>query len=160
MKSTTEIPKAKIESRKSDRPLIFGFWILASASLLALLALEVVGCGGLFQRSDAAPMRVVPRENQDVATLSADDVVRVMQRAGFSDEQIIELGTALRNALANAGGAEIQAGRRIEMAFAVKGEYLFATSRTRRTFMYSTASGRFGSMIPSGARESDRKSAE
>ncbi|GAF75906.1 unnamed protein product, partial [marine sediment metagenome] len=41
---------------------------------------------------------VVVLNNQQVAALDTDDVVRIMQRAGFSDQQILDLGTDLRNA--------------------------------------------------------------
>jgi hypothetical protein len=114
-----------------------------------LLALEVVGCGRLFTRSNSdnpAALRVVARENKDVADLSADDIVRVLQRLGFSDDLVLSLGPDLHDALATAGAAEIRLGRNTEIALAVNGEHLFITSRTRGTFVYSISNGRFGAM--------------
>jgi hypothetical protein len=80
--------------------------------------------------------RVVPLANQDAAALEADDVVRVMQRAGFSDQQILDLGTDLRNALASGGAAQIRVGKKVEALFATDGHYLYASSRRGGSFIY------------------------
>ena len=77
--------------------------------VLASLALEAGGCGDWFrpvewpemgpQSEQKSPFRVVPRRSMEVAALSPDDIVRIMQRVGFADEQVLELGTDLHNAL-------------------------------------------------------------
>ncbi len=119
--------------------------------VLILLALEVVGCGWPFKRDqrsefgrEAGWLEVVPRGNNEVADLSADDIVRVLQRTGFSDEHIIELGTDVHRALLLSGAAAIMNGRRIEVTFVVRGQYLFIQSNSRGRFVYSLAKGRFG----------------
>jgi len=119
--------------------------------VLVLLALEVVGCGWPFKRGERSAfdrepawLEVVPRSNGEVADLSADDIVRVLQRVGFSDEHIIELGTDVHRALFLSGAAAIMNGKKMEVLLAVKGEHLFIQSNSRGTFVYSLAKGRFG----------------
>ena len=55
--------------------------VIIVSLFLAFLVLGVVSCA---HRS----LQVVPIKSQNVLTLSSDDVVRVMRRAGFSDGQI------------------------------------------------------------------------
>lgn len=120
---------------------------------LALLALEVAGCGWKLTREEQARpgldgepawLEVVPKSNREVADLSADDIVRVMQRVGFTDEQILELGTDVHRALLLSGAAALVNGKRTEAVFAVRGEYLYIQSNSRGRFVYSLAKGRFG----------------
>lgn len=136
-----------------------GTWLV-----LVLLALEVVGCGRLFTwgkqsesslDSDPIALQVVPRTNKDVADLSADDIVRVMQRVGFTDEQILQLGPDLHNALLKSGAAGIVNGKRTEAVFAVNGGHLFIRSRSGADFVYNLASGKFG--LPTPASSSDTR---
>jgi hypothetical protein len=120
---------------------------VAGTLVLVLLALEVGGCGGWFKRSSddsLLQLRVVPRENRDQADLRAEDILRVMERVGFSDAQILQLGPELHRALQTAGAAEIKLGQKTEMAFGVNGERLFISSRGRGAFVYNITSGRFG----------------
>ncbi len=119
--------------------------------ILILLALEVVGCGWPFRRDqqsgfgrEAGWLEVVPKSNDQVADLSADDIVRVLQRIGFSDEHVIELGPDVHRALLLSGAAAIMNGKRMEVRLAIKGEYLFIQSNSRGRFVYSLAKGRFG----------------
>jgi hypothetical protein len=135
----------------------------AAAVLLVLapLALEAGGCrGGLkpvewsevgansnsqrqSRRSNAQGLRLVARSNRETAKLSPNDVVRIMQRVGFSDEQILELGTDLHNALFLSGGAEVYYGRNMEMIFAVSNQQVHIQSRSRGSFVYDVIAGRF-----------------
>lgn len=140
----------------SKRASRFG-WVIGTRLVLILLALEVVGCRGPAQKdasaeagleNEPAMLRVVPHSNKEMADLSPDDIVRVMQRIGFTDEQVIALGTALHNALLRSGAAAIVAGRKTEVLFAVNGEYLYIQSPLRGTFVYDLASGRFGLPTP------------
>jgi hypothetical protein len=120
---------------------------VAGLLVLTLLGLASGGCGGWFKRSSdgsLTQLRVVPQENRDQADLSAEDILRVMERVGFSDEQILLLGPDLHRALQTAGAAEIRLGKKTEMAFGINGERLFITSRTRGTFVYNITKGRFG----------------
>lgn len=103
--------------------------------VLSLVALNVVGCANTAHQ-------VIPAGNRQVAALSADDIVQVMQRAGFSDEQILELGTDLRNGLALSGAAQIKVDDKVEAIFAVNGDYVHFSSRLRGSFIYDVKTGR------------------
>jgi len=97
-------------------------------------------------------LRIVARNATEVARLGPDDVVRIMQRVGFSDAQILDLGTDLHNALLLAGGAEVYYGRTLVMIFAVHYRQVQIQSQSRGTFLYDIAQRRF--VI--GASPSDR----
>lgn len=130
--------------------------------VMVLLALEVVGCNDGFgpvewpvlgsrrsRREPKATFAVAPRKNRDVANLSPDDIINVMEQVGFPDEQIRELGPELHEALFTSGAAAITYGREVEVICAVKGEHLFIQSRTQGTFVYNITKSRFGLMPPS-----------
>jgi len=114
--------------------------IIAVLLLTPFLLLDGAGCansGG----SDSMAFQVVPVGSRDVAVMSSDDVVRVMRRSGFSDEQIVELGTQVRNALLLSGAVEIKRGKIIEAIFAVNDNSLFITTRLRGNFIYNVENG-------------------
>jgi hypothetical protein len=100
------------------------FIILLSSAMLAM-----AGCA-------VTEPQVLPISNREVAALSAEDVVQVMLRAGFSDEQILQLGTDLRNELARSGAAQINVEDKVEAIFAVNGDYVYVSSRLRGSFLY------------------------
>ena len=110
----------------------------AELSALLMVVLCFVGCAGTFSRPTVSPL-----PNRDVAALDSDDVVRVMKRAGFSDEQVLEHGTSLRNQLATSGAAQIRIGEYTEAMFAVSGRYLHVTTRLRGSFIYDLETGTF-----------------
>src|ERR1035437_7714360 len=66
---------------------------------------------------------------QGVTALSADDVVRVMRRAGFTHEEILNLGPDLRNTLAGQGAGEIRIDNKVQAIFAVNEDRLLVSSR-------------------------------
>ncbi len=101
---------------------------------LLLVVLCVVGC--THTRFD-----VIPLSNQDAVTLSADDIMQLMRQAGFSDEQILELGTDLRNGLALSGAAQLKLGDKVEAIFAVQGNRVYVTTRLRGSFIYRCGKG-------------------
>jgi len=111
---------------------------------LLILILNLSGCA-LGVRPDDKPKtdtRITALSNNgDVIALSANDIVSVMQQAGFSDEQILELGTDLRNALASSGAAQIQVGEVVEAIFAVRGNYLHVSSYHRGSFIFNSETG-------------------
>ena len=100
------------------------------ARLALLLALALPGC------ANNPNGQVIALPNQQVADLDADDVARVMRRAGFADQQILELGAELRNSLAASGAAQIRIHDKVEAIFAVDGRYLHVASRRRGSFIY------------------------
>lgn len=143
------------------------------ALVLVPLALEVVGChggvrpvewsevGSRSNRDEARPeprsesrpktqsrqnqdgLQIVARSGREVVQLRPDDVVRIMQRVGFSDDQILELGTDLYNALLLSGAADVYYGKRLEMILAVNNQQIQIQSRSRGTFLYDVPKGRF-----------------
>lgn len=142
-----------------------GSILRATGVLLVLLplALEVVGCSGVGwgelgsgnkpkrqqskpakQNNKETTLRIVPMSNREVARrLNADDILRIMQRVGFSDQQILDLGTDLYNSLRMAGAAKIYNGERLEMIFLVNNQQVQIQSSARGTFFYDLAKGRF-----------------
>jgi hypothetical protein len=101
----------------------------ALAAVCLLLGAGAAGCGN-------TQGRVLSLTNPESAALGADDVVRIMQRAGFSDDQVLQLGTDLRNTLASTGAAKIMVGKKVEAIIAADGNSLHVTSRQRGSFTY------------------------
>ncbi len=99
-------------------------FLLLSVSLMA-------GCNSLSQRKN-----VVALPNREVAALEADDVIQLMQRCGFSDKQILEYGTDLRNSLALQGAAQIHVDGQMAV-FAVHASYIHVVSRNTGNFTYN-----------------------
>lgn len=127
-----------------------GLPALAGLLLPACLCLGVVGCAQIGSLTSSigdklsgrpTGFTVIHLSNQDVVALSADGVVQVMRRAGFSDEQILKLGTELRNALLYSGAAQIKLRDKVEAVFAVHGDYVFIITRLRGSFIYDVKRG-------------------
>lgn len=128
--------------------------VIILLALLGLLSSGVVGCahlgnftkgiGSLTSSKDTAKFQVTPLSNQDVVALSADDIIRIMRRAGFSDEQILQLGTDVRNALLLSGAAQLRLKDKVEVIFAVHDDHVFITTRLRGSFIYDVKAGGFG----------------
>lgn len=93
--------------------------------------------------SEPPKLSLTSLANRNVAALTADDIVRIMRRAGFPDPQILEHGTSLRNALATTGAAKILNGDIAEAMFAVDGTLIHVVSRTRGSFAYDIQSATF-----------------
>jgi hypothetical protein len=104
--------------------------------MLSLLSLSIVGCS-----QSERDIRIVPISNQYVLALSADDIVQVMRRAGFSDMQIWEHGTALREGLARSGAVQIRMNGRVEAIFAINGSDVYISTGTRGYFIYNVNTG-------------------
>ena len=110
---------------------------VTASLLLALLTVGVVSCA---QRG----FEVIPLNHQEVLTLSSDDIVRVMRRAGFSDNQILEYGTDLHDALAHSGAAQIKIDKRLQAVFAINGDSVYISTRLRGNFIYNVKTGWVG----------------
>ncbi len=128
--------------------------------ILMFLALEAVGCNSWFKPVEwselgprstkpESPFRVVHKKNMSVATLLPDDIVRIMQRVGFADEQILDLGTDLHNALRFSGAAEVFYKKEKLAIFVVDSGYVRIRSRSG-SFDYDVPNGRFVSALPNG----------
>ena len=116
---------------------ISGSGVIIVSLLLALLTFGVVSCA---QRG----FEVVPLGHQEVLTLSSDDIVRVMRRAGFSDNQILEYGTDLHDALARSGAAQIKINKTLQAVFAINGDSVYISTRLRGNFIYNVKTGWVG----------------
>lgn len=113
---------------------------LIGLMLLLLLALGVIGCGG----SRSSGIQVIPLSSRSVLELNADDVVRIMRRAGFSDKQIMEYGPDLRDGLAQSGAVQVKVGNKVEAVFAINldhGPCVYITTRLRGSFIYNVQEG-------------------
>ena len=132
------------------------------AMLLVALAFGVMGCqaqpaqwselspgrGGQTQPGQQPQRRqgsiqIVPQTNREVADLSPDDVVRIMRRVGFTDAQILDMGTDLHDALFRSGGARVVDGQETEALLRVNGMQVYIGSRTRGNFVYDLGYGQF-----------------
>jgi hypothetical protein len=101
---------------------------------LLLLSLFMSGC-------IRTGIQVVPVSSNKVMILSAEDIVQIMQRTGFSNQQIIDYGPALQRSLASYGGAQITIRGKVEVMYAVQGEDIFISSLSRGSFIYNVKSG-------------------
>ena len=111
--------------------------VMIALTLSALLVLGAAGCG----RRSRSGIQVIPVSNRHVLELSADDVVQVMRRAGFSDAQILEHGPALRQGLAESGSVQIKMNNTVEVVFAINGDAVYISSRLRGLFIYNVHTG-------------------
>lgn len=117
----------------------------SAAIMLTLLVLLALGSVGCMRRSTG--IQIIPLSNRSVLDLSPNDVVEVMRRAGFSDKQILEYGTELRNGLAESGAVQIKIGKKVEAVFAINltdGNYVYISTRLRGNFIYDVDSGWIG----------------
>ncbi len=107
--------------------------------VLLLLALMASDGGGCMQHSGG--FEVIPVSNRYVLALSSDDVVQVMRRAGFSDDQILELGTDVHDGMLESGAVQIKVGDKVEVVFAANGDDVYIGTRLRGNFIYNVKTG-------------------
>jgi len=130
---------------KVVKPIRYNSRISSVIILLTLLTLFALGIGGCARNNTG--IRVIPLSNRSVLALSPDDVVEVMRRAGFSDRQVLEFGTDLRNGLAESGAVQIKIGKKVEAVFAIKlseSNCVYISTRLRGNFIYDVDSGWVG----------------
>lgn len=101
------------------------------------MVLSLTGCTSYMNSG----IVVEPLNSQNVLNLSADNVVDIMRAAGFSDEQIIQHGTAVRDGLAQAGAVRIFVNKRVEAIFAVKDQDIYISTELRGLFIYNINTG-------------------
>lgn len=121
----------------SRKTRISGSGVIIVSLLLALLAFGVVSCA---QKG----FEVIPLNHQEVLTLSSDDIVRVMRRAGFSDNQILGYGTDLHDALSRSGAAQVKISKKLQAVFAINGDSVYISTRLRGNFIYNVKTGWVG----------------
>ncbi len=106
-----------------------------TALSLLILALAAVGC------ASSRGIQVIPLGSRSVLNLDADSVITIMRQAGFSNEQIIEYGTEVRDGLAQSGAVQIKVNRKVEAIFAVNGDDIYISTRLRGYFIYNVNTG-------------------
>ncbi len=121
----------------SRKTRISGSGMIIVSLLMALLAFGVVSCA---QKG----FEVIPLNHQEVLTLSSDEIVRVMRQAGFSDNQILEYGTDLHDALSRSGAAQIKMSKKLQAVFAINGDSVYISTRLRGNFIYNVKTGWVG----------------
>ena len=109
--------------------------------LILILALGIMGCAPATN-SYSSRLRITPLSNQNTINLRADDIVRMMQRVGFSDEQILELGTNMRDSLLRSGAAQLEINDEVEAIFAVNNDFVYIATRLRGSFIYNVKTSR------------------
>lgn len=107
--------------------------------------------GAATPRSRRTALRIEPLSSQEVADLTPDDVVRISKRIGFTDQQILDLGPDLYNALLLSGAARVVIRDRVEALLRVQGDHVLIYSNTRGSHVYNLARGGWG-VGPSGSR--------
>jgi len=153
-------PSAGRDSRPGLRTLGF-------ALALSLAAVTAIGCNNgikpvtwteLGPRNDQqkpkSQFRVVAKKNLSIAVLRPADVVRIMRRVGFADEQILELGTDLANALRFSGAAEVFYRKDKLAIFVSDGDFLRIRSRVG-AFDYQISTGQFASAAAVDGQQSE-----
>lgn len=100
--------------------------------LALLLAPMLAGCQGTKSQSAT----VAAMNTHHPVALEAYDVARAMREAGFSNEQILDIGTDVRNAIARSGGAQVRLGESTEALLAAEERHLHVTSRGGATQSY------------------------
>ncbi len=102
-----------------------------AAVTLAAVLLTLSSCATVTSSHSIQQMT-----NRDTAELTAQQVVEVMERAGFSEREIIANGPELRNALATSGAAQIQRNRGVDSMFVVEGARVHVSARNRGAFVF------------------------
>ena len=109
--------------------------------LILILALSIGGCASTASYS-SSKLCITPLNNKNTITLSADDVVQMMRQVGFSDKQILDLGTEMRDSLLYSGAAQFKIDNKVEAIFAVNDGFVYIATRSRGTFVYNVKTGR------------------
>ncbi len=102
--------------------------------------------GSEMEHQGYREIRIEAQSNNELADLTADNVIAVMDKIGFTPEQILDFGPAMRDALRKSGAARVIVGKRVEAILRVKGRLLFIQSNSRGSFIYDLERSRFGLM--------------
>ncbi len=125
--------------------------------VLALLVLEGAGCKNWFKpvewpelgpqsKEPKSPFRLVAKKSMSTVSLAPEDIVRIMQRVGFEDKQVLDLGTDLHNALRFSGAAEVFHYKQKLAIFVADGGLVRIRSRVG-SFDYEVANHQFVSGV-------------
>lgn len=82
-------------------------------------------------------IKVVPVPNQDTLTLSEDEMLQILKRIGFTDSQIQEHSFSIRDGLSKSGAVRIIIDGKVEAGFAIKGDEVYVSSRSKGYHIYN-----------------------
>ncbi|MCG5527336.1 MULTISPECIES: hypothetical protein [Halorhodospira] len=117
--------RAQASSRRRPRLLL----------LALLVVLGLSGCATTERGVAMSREAVTPITVGQATPVGADELAEAMLRAGFDRDQILDIGPAIRNALATSGGAQVRDDSSVEALFAVHSGRLYVTSRSRGNFI-------------------------
>lgn len=103
--------------------------------VLVLTLLVLVGCDQMDTNVARVDARVQPISVGEPYVISAMDLAAAMLQAGFTREEILELGPKVQVALAASGGVQINEGRAARAILSVQDNQLFISSRATGTFI-------------------------
>ena len=86
-------------------------------------------------------IQVVSVPNQDVIVLDADQTVEILKKAGFSDSQIKQHGSSIREGLAKSGAVRILIDNVVEAGFAARGDQIYVSTRSNGYYIYNIKTG-------------------
>ena len=107
--------------------------------LVVGLGVQLSACATTDPNVAQMEQTVTPMTVGEVADVSADDLAKAMLTAGFTAEQVLKHGPAVRNSLATSGGAQIRDGKFVAALFSIHSRQLYVTSRARGTFVQPLA---------------------
>lgn len=108
-------------------------YISVSLTLVLVALLFVAGCS-----TTQYNVKWVP--NQTGIALTADDIVIFLNRAGFSQEEIFELGVGVRNGLASTGAVRAYIDEYTIAIISTDGKLVYVNSKKRGSFVYDPES--------------------
>jgi hypothetical protein len=108
---------------------------LLNTFVVLTLPVLLAACASTDRGVALADEIVTPMTVGDSADVPAEQLADAMLRAGFQRDEILRHGLAVRNALAESGGARIRSGNIVEALMAIHGKRLYVVSRTRGTFI-------------------------
>ncbi len=86
-------------------------------------------------------IKVVPVPSQDVLSLSADEMVEILNRIGFTKSQIQEHAFPICEGLSKSGAVRIIIDDVVNAGLAIKGDEVFISTRDRGQFIYNITTG-------------------
>ena len=110
------------------------------AVLAPLLFLISAACAQFDRNIERRNAPVTPITVGESADVSALDLARAMVQAGFTREEILAHGPAVRNSLATSGAAQITDGESVVALMSIMDGSLYLISRTRGTLVYELSS--------------------
>ena len=112
--------------------------ISISSVVIVFLLLPVI-LGGCMRSG----IKIVPVPSQDVLELYPNEISDILQRVGFTNEQIREHAWAVKEGLRNSGAVRIMVNGKAIAGFAINGDEVLINS-TRGRYIYDINTGWVG----------------